>query len=497
MHAGESICSPRSGVQIPAGPPNLRNPYDNCATAARQSWADIRGPSRSGGGSGRGRSEWSYYTGIDEIYHAKWSARESAKLSIFREAVDHFWPKPDGHPTNLVQVAGTSGKGSTCQFLQAGLSLYGPSGCYVKPHVFDYAERFIVNDERVRHDEILEVWEQDIKPYCTTSAARGKEYVLDHPEVSLLIALRIFERRRLRWAAIETGVGGRYDPATVLDVVATVLTNVGRDHEDVLGSEHWQRALNKAGVCRPGVPLILGDKDDRTVDVVADVCHDIGTPLIRVGNSDLEKVRKSLHFVRGKSPEAAVGSRHQLQNAAVAAKVIKVLVPGASFDKVCKRFMKMQYVGRFWKVRDGVFADVAHNPSKTEALSEEIGRRFGGRKTVFVVGISGNRDPVEVLGPLVVHAKAFVVTAAGYKGQDPRKVSLSLKRKFPELPIRLVVDPRDTLKIAEELVVGGETIIFTGSTYMIDQALNPDDRLRHLNGTYGWREAYDKRPPAG
>ncbi len=408
---------------------------------------------------------------------------------MFRQALSHFWPGAEGYPVKLIQVAGTSGKGSTCQFLRTGLALYGKSGCYVKPHVFDYAERFVIGDSQVGHAEILSVWEE-VKPYCVESSLKGDAWQLSHPEVSLLIALKLFERHRLEWAAVETGVGGRYDPVTCLRVAATVFTNVGRDHENVLGSEHWQRALEKAGICRAGVPLVLGDEDARTKEVVRAVCSDVGTPLHLVTERSVQALEEVAQEVGHPDDEAPLlGSGHQLRNAAVAAETIKVLVGKADLKRLAGRFMGTRYVGRFWKVGDGVYADVAHNPSKTEALAEEIDQRFPGAKKVFVVGISGARDPVEVVGPLVPQAKALVVTAAGYKGQDPEAVYTMLRERYPTLPIHLAAAPRATLNVAKNLRSKGEVIVFTGSTYMIDQALNPDDRLRHLNGTYGWRES--------
>jgi folylpolyglutamate synthase/dihydropteroate synthase len=160
----------------------------------------------------------------------------------------------------------------------------------------------------------------------------------------------------------------------------------------------------------------------------------------------------------------------------------------ARVTQIARKLVNTRYVGRFWKVEEGVYADVAHNPSKTEALSQEIEGRFPNQRKIFVVGISGPRNPVDVLRPLVVHAKAIVVTSAGYKGQDPERVSSILREAYPTLPIHLAAKPRTTLKVAKNLRYGNEIIIFTGSTYMIDQALNQDEKLRHLNGTYGWRE---------
>jgi dihydrofolate synthase/folylpolyglutamate synthase len=439
-------------------------------------------------------SEWSYYAGLDEIYHAGWAAAASARLRVFREALDSMWPKPSGYPVKLIQVAGTSGKGSTCKFLQAGLSAYGRAGCYVKPHVFDYAERFTVEGGQVGHDEILEAWDETVKPYCVQSALRGDIWAISHQEASLLIALKVFENHRLDWAAVETGIGGRYDPATALEVTATVLTNVGEDHEEVLGSEHWQRALEKAGICRPGVPLVLGDEDRRTVEVVTAACRDAGAPLHRVTAKDFSEFRDVMKRLRRPgAEEGALGSSHQLQNAAVAARAIMTLVRGARLKDLAPRMAGTAYVGRFWKISEGVYADVAHNPSKTEALAKELNGRFPGRKKVFVVGISGERDPARVIAPLAPQAKAVVVTSAGFKGQDPGKVYSSLRKRFPALPIHLEADPRATAEVAKNLRGPGEVVVFTGSTYMIDQALNPDERLRHLNTMQGWREAVGSR----
>ncbi len=463
--------------------------YHNSGLLGRQSWTKITPRSRRLARESKKYSEWSYYAGLDEIYHARWAAAASARLRVFREALDHLWPKPAGYPVRLIQVAGTSGKGSTCKFLQAGLSAYGRAGCYVKPHVFDYSERFTAEAGQVSHGEIVEAWNGFVKPYCVESALRGEAWQLNHQEASILIALRIFERHRLDWAAVETGVGGRYDPASALEVVATVLTNVGEDHEAVLGSEHWQRALEKAGICRPGIPLVLGDSDERTIEVVTSACRDAGTPLIKVTGKEVGELEGLLKSPQqGASHDLTEGSRHQLQNAAVAVKVITTLVGQANVRTIASRILRTSYVGRFWKLEEGVYADVAHNPSKTEALASELESRFPRRKKVFVIGVSGERDPVKVIGPLVPQAKAIIVTSAGFKGQNAGKVYSSLRKKYPALPIHLEANPRATLKVARNLKGPGEILVFTGSTYMIDQALNPDERLRHLNLMQGWRE---------
>ncbi len=104
--------------------------------------------------------------------------------------------------------------------------------------------------------DITWAWETRIKPHCVRLALRNEHYTHTFSEVCILIALALFDKYEVNWAALEVSVGGRYDQARALDVVASVLTNVGGDHAHMLGHEQWQRVLDKAGIARPRVPFL-------------------------------------------------------------------------------------------------------------------------------------------------------------------------------------------------------------------------------------------------
>ena len=125
----------------------------------------------------------------------------------------------------------------------------------MSPHLFDYRERFSIGGEFVSHDDVTAVWEERVRPYCVQLGLRNQDHVHTFHEVSILIALALFEKHEVEWAAMETGIGGRYDQTRALDVVGCALTNVGSDHAHMLGEELWQRVLDKAGIARPGVPF--------------------------------------------------------------------------------------------------------------------------------------------------------------------------------------------------------------------------------------------------
>ncbi len=105
--------------------------------------------------------------------------------------------------------------------------------------------------------------------------------------------------------------------------------------------------------------------------------------------------------------------------------------------------------------------------------------------------MSGKRVPAEILGALAEQAKAIIVTGASYKGQDPAKVRDGIDSLTGDTPILVIFDPAQALNVAKSMRDEGDIVLLTGSTYMIDQVLNPDPYLRHLSATFGWRMAQD------
>lgn len=424
-----------------------------------------------------------YLNAVDQIYHSAWAVGRLARQRRLREAVERLWPQ--GHPTRLVQVGGTSGKGSVSRFLEAGFGLAGVAGSFTGPHLFDYRERFRVAGALPPPDDIAAAWENVLLPLCFEQAARGEE-PFSFFEINILLSLVLFERAGAAWAAMEVGMGGRYDRTSALPYAACCLTNVGRDHEESLGSEPWQRALDKAGIARPGVPLFTTERDPSIQQVIAAVCEQASAPLHLVG----EEAADALPALLGApiAPESILATQHQRWNAALALAALAQLLPGLDQRAALERMAAVEIAGRLSQVAPNVYADVAHNPDKVAALAREVAQRFAGRPLVFVVGVSGERAAAAVLGPLIPLASGIVVTHSAFKGQSPAAIGQALAALHPAAPIVAVEDARDALEQARAMCPPDGAVILTGSTYMIDQALNPDTYLRHLNATYGWRE---------
>ena len=435
--------------------------------------------------------DFPYYNAVDQIYHAEWSTAKLARLELLRQSIQTLWPH--GHPTRLIHVAGTGGKGSTCRFLELGFGCAGVSGAFMSPHLFDYRERFSINAEFASHDDIEEAWTSRILPHCVQLTLRSPHHIHTFHEASILIALALFEKYRVEWAAMETGVGGRYDQTRALDVVATALTNVGSDHAHMLGREQWQRALDKAGIARPGVPFFTSDTNPENLQIIASVCGNAGAPLHLIGAEDVRMLEEDLASVAPASNQEGMllSARHQKWNAALSLAVVQRFLPDAERDRLLAAMATAHLPGRFWRVEEGVYADIAHNVEKMRALVDELDSHFRGKGKILVIGVSGKRVPAEVLGALAQEAKAIVVTGAAYKGQDPTKVRDGIGALTGDTPVLVIFEPTQALRVAKSLRGENDIVLLTGSTYMIEQVLNPDPYLRHLSATFGWRMEQD------
>ncbi len=271
--------------------------------------------------------------------------------------------------------------------------------------------------------------------------------------------------------------------------MATLLTNVGSDHAHMLGREQWQRTLDKAGIARPGVPFFTSENDALNLEIIESVCRHMDAPLHIIGRPQVNELEFALErlFDEPIPPNSLLDAGYQRWNAALALATITELCPQCEQSTVLDAFRRTQLLGRFWRVEEGVYADIAHNTEKIGAVAREIEHKFAGRGRILVVGLSGRRLPVEVFPELAQAASTIIVTSASFKGQDPRTVRRDIDTLGIDVPTMVIDEPRQALQIAKALKQPNDVVILTGSTYMIEQVLNPDPYLRYLSATFGWR----------
>lgn len=413
--------------------------------------------------------EPSYLVTLDEIYHSHWAARKRRRIQFLKDAVDHFWP--GGHPSRLIHVTGTNGKGSVVYYLEQGLSFSGNTGSWTGPHVFDYAERFHLNGKKVAHADIVSIYRQFLVPYQDKFIRANPGESLSFAELGILLSLHLFDRYDVKWGMMEVGAGGRYTPLMALDMEACVLTNVGSDHPKTLGTETWQRALEKAGIARSSVPFFTS-ADQPALDYVVKTAQEEGAPVTVIDDQDTAAAAN----VMGKLPG------FKLKNMALAAKIIRHFYP--DFQLTPEHF-KGELPARFWNVTPNIIADVSHNPDKIKRLADQLKHSYPGKRFRFIFGLTRSRDVREVFSPLLELAEHIVVTSASYAGQDPQEMGAALEKIYKN--IEIIEKPEKALETEKKRLKDDQILVLTGSAYMIDQALNPNPYIRHLNATFGRR----------
>ncbi len=414
-----------------------------------------------------------YLAALDEIYHSHWAARKKRRIIFLKEAVAHFWP--EGHPTRLIHVTGTNGKGTVSHYLEQGLRFAGRTGSWTGPHVFDYAERFHIDGKPASHDEIVSVYREVLEPYQLIFMEQHPGESLSFAEQGILLSLHLFARHSVSWGVMEVGAGGRYTPLMALAMEACVLTNIGYDHPKTLGAELWQRALEKAGIARSGIPFFTSATGDAKCFVIKTAQAE-GAPVFSVDGSDLRAV----------APPDLPMPEHQRFNLALATRIIHYFYPDRSVAELAKT-MVGRLPARFRLIAPNVLVDAAHNRDKISRFAEQLTQAYPNGKFRFLVGLTRSRNVLEVFAPLLPLARHILITSASYAGRDPNELARILKARFPAVAAE--PDPRRAFELEKDRLQEGEMLVLTGSAYMIDQALNPNPYIRHTNASYGWRAA--------
>ncbi len=263
---------------------------------------------------------------------------------------------------SIIHVAGTNGKGSVCADLTAILKEAGYKvGTFISPHLSDIRERFLINGELA--DRMLF---EDCFRQVLAAAERMKERGYFHPtffEFVFLIAMVMFAREKVDYVILETGLGGRLDTTNVIRrPKACVITSISLDHTQYLGETIPEIAAEKAGIIKPGVPVIYDDGDPAASKVICRQARIAGAPAWPVGQED-----------EAEEDQKLFAAPYQARNAALARKVFKVLeIPGIDEDVCRAGIRKVSWPGRMEKAAPDVWLDGAHNPGGIRAFIQAV-----------------------------------------------------------------------------------------------------------------------------
>jgi dihydrofolate synthase/folylpolyglutamate synthase len=353
----------------------------------------------------------SYRSALDELFARTGS---TAKFGLERT---HAFLALLGNPHHRLRafhVAGTNGKGSVVATLDCLLRAKGMSvGRYTSPHLVDFRERIVVDDQQITEREVLDFiqrWQAEFERLGATFF-----------EITTALAFEHFASSNVDIALIETGLGGRLDSTNVVTPIVAGVTSIGMDHVEYLGNSITGIAAEKAGIFKNGVPAVIGPASDSARESMIAVALRAGaTPIIESTDTyRQDKIRVDwagttfdVHH-DGESATVTTGlvGKYQAVNTCTALAMIDAAGEPyrTSLADAARSLPGVRLPGRFQRVGKFIL-DVAHNPDGIGALVSTLGSVGPPRPVVAVLGILRDKDWREMMRTLCPQVDATILT---------------------------------------------------------------------------------------
>lgn len=331
-----------------------------------------------------------------------------------------------------IHVAGTNGKGAVCAMLSAVLG----GGRYTSPHLMKINERFVIDGKPISDEKLeyfskivanaISKWGQSpLEPGGLSPNSRGlspsepgglspnsrgqSPGKVTFFEALTAVAFLAFADAKVRYAILECGLGGRLDATNVCQPELCIITRIGLDHCDWLGDTVEKIAAEKAGIIKPGVPVVLGANDEIVRTVISSRAKEVGAPFFYAPELANEAE------IPEDFPLAGAFNR---ENAVTAIAALKVILGKRLTPDVLEGLKNTVWPGRFQRVGNYI-VDGAHNPPAAAALAKALDEAFPGRRLSLVAGFCGDKDVAQVLRTLAPHvSRGFAV-----RTNNPRSLS--------------------------------------------------------------------------
>lgn len=279
----------------------------------------------------------------------------------------------------IIHVAGTNGKGSTCAMLDSISRASGRrTGLYTSPHLVHFGERIRVDGAKISSDDSARIISR-IRDLTT-----GWEQLPTFFEVVTALALTYFAEQKCELVVLETGMGGRLDATNATLPRASVITPIALDHTQWLGDTLAKIATEKAGIIKPGVPVVSAPQEPEATKVLKQAAAVQGS---------------SIQFVEDAWSDGEIGLRgaFQRQNAAVAIAALQAAGVGVTIEEIRMGLRDVRWPGRFQMLEGGVVLDGGHNPQACHQLVANWREEFGEEKATLIFGALADKDYAEML----------------------------------------------------------------------------------------------------
>jgi dihydrofolate synthase/folylpolyglutamate synthase len=320
-----------------------------------------------------------------------------------------------------IHIAGTNGKGSTATAIASVLMKSGLSvGLFTSPHLVSFTERIRINDRRISEYDVIEI-AQRLREEISATELNPTFF-----EIVTAMAFHYFSRNNVDWAVVETGMGGRLDATNVIDPEVTVITNIGLDHCEFLGSTISDITFEKAGIIKSGVPLVTAALNEDVIKQLSGIARERNSEIHIYGRDfsgsirDIDARHISIDYNGDRNYAnfpVPLSGEYQLYNMCTALRVCEILrgkgLP-ISDTSMKSGLQSINLEGRLEWVsqRPPILIDCAHNPDAARSLAASIKRLFSDKKIILIAGIMADKDISGILREIAPLASSIILTKA-------------------------------------------------------------------------------------
>jgi dihydrofolate synthase/folylpolyglutamate synthase len=361
------------------------------------------------------------------------------------------------------------------------------TGLYTSPHLIDLRERMRVDGRLISKAELVRLAGR-LKPEVDAVNEKANFGRLTTFEVLTALGFMFFAGKNVQFQVVEVGLGGRLDATNVVKPEVCVITTLGLDHTDVLGETLDKIAAEKAGIIKPGIPVVSAKLEPEAASVIETFCTRNSAPLFRVGRDVIctgkgEKDGFQLLDIKGRlgryEVELPLRGRFQLENAAAAVGAVEVLIERGYFvapENITGGLRSMRWPGRFQLIRKrpAVVVDGAHNPQAALELSRALKDFLSGLKPgrrILVIGMSSDKNYPEVADLLAPLFDSVIATHS----RHPRALAAGvLAGEFSSRGCEVITadSVSDAMNLALEAAQNTGFVCATGSLFLVGEALD-------------------------
>lgn len=363
-----------------------------------------------------------------------------------------------------IHIAGTNGKGSVAAMVERGLRAAGVrTGRYTSPHLSAIEERVALDGTPVDSETFAQVTADvlEVADECVKSGALTVTPTFF--EVSTAIAFEVFRRAKVDVAVVEVGLGGRFDATNVLTPDITAITSIAFDHERHLGRTLSAIAFEKAGIAKPGVPLVIGRLPPEAARRIADVAAEIGAPVFDAHATTTDRVYPPLKL--------ALAGRHQLENAVVAVAILErwsAVVSEIPTAAIVTGLTQCEWPARLEWLRlpsgADLLIDAAHNPAGAAALATYL-EDNGLSPLPIVTAIMADKDVAGMVTQLSRVASSFVATTVPHqRARTADELADTIREIAPGIPV--VAEPSPDAAVVTA-TAGARRAVAAGSIFLV------------------------------